>query len=370
MRSVVMHIVFDARPLQSASRNRGIGRFAYEVLAALYRRAPDLQYTFLQVSGGTPPRLPKGVNGRTLSYPGRVPEQLRGLADALILRGLLAKAAGDLYYSPEYGLPSSSPIPAVVTVHDLIPWVLRHPSYLRQRIRWGMQRRLLGRAARLLCDSKSTRLQLMAKVHVEAARTLVIYPGVSQTFFATPPAADVKTIRSRYGQGFALFVGECDWRKRPEHALAAIAPTDRRLLIVGPNQRHAARLRRLATQAGVSDRVTVAGMLTDRELVAAYASASVLLFPSRYEGFGLPLLEAAAMGVPAVAYNNSSIPEAAGEGTHLVEEGDLRQFVGEAVGIIKRSRPAGDPAKAKARAREFTWDRTAEQMLNAFTQVT
>jgi len=182
----------------------------------------------------------------------------------------------------------------VVTVHDQIPWVLRHASYLRQRLRWAPQRRLLSHAARLLCDSQAPRATLLAGLPVDASRTRVVYPGVDEAFFTTPPAADVTTMRERYGPRFALFVGECDWRKRPEHALAVIAATDARLLIVGANARHASRLHRLAAEAGVSDRVSVAGFVSDRELLAAYAAASVLLFPSRYEGFGLPLLEAAA----------------------------------------------------------------------------
>jgi glycosyltransferase involved in cell wall biosynthesis len=197
----------------------------------------------------------------------------------------------------------------------------------------------------------------------------VIYPGVSETFFIAPPEADVMTTRQRYGPRYALFVGESDWRKRPEHALAAIASTDARLLIVGPNERHAARIHRLAARAGVTGRVTLAGYVSDRDLVAAYAGASVLLFPSRYEGFGLPLLEAAAVGVPAVAYANSSIPEAAGEGTRLIPDGDEVRFVGEARAIVNGTGTLPDPQAARARARQFSWDRTADQMLRAFREL-
>ena len=348
---------------------RGIGRFAYEVLAGFARRAPELDYTFLQVPDRPAPRLPKGVTGQALTYPARIPEQLRGYTDAVVLQSLLGSVRADLYYSPEYGLPRSSPMPAVITVHDLIPWVLPHPSYVRQRVRWAIQRRLLPRASRLLCDSRATQSSLVARLGVEEARSRVIYPGVSETFFVQPPAADLTTMRERFGQDFALFVGECDWRKRPEHALAAIAPTDRRLLIIGPNDRHAQRLRRLADRAGVGSRVTLAGFVSDRELVAAYAVARVLLFPSRYEGFGLPLLEGAAMGLPAIAYRNSSIPEAAGEGARLIDDGDLRQFVAEASSVMAGTKPGIDPEIGRARAREFTWDRTADQMLAAFADV-
>ena len=348
---------------------RGIGRFTFEILAAFGRRAPDLEYTFLQAAHRPPPKLPKSVTGRPLSYRSRIPEQLRGYLDALVLRRLIASAPADLYYSPEYGLPRGGSIPVVVTVHDQIPWVLRHASYLRQRLRWAPQRRLLSHAARLLCDSQATRATLLAGLPVDASRTRVVYPGVDEAFFTNPPAADVTTMRERYGPRFALFVGECDWRKRPEHALAVIAATDARLLIVGANARHASRLHRLAAEAGVSDRVSVAGFVSDRELLAAYAAASVLLFPSRYEGFGLPLLEAAAVGLPAIAYANSSIPEAAGDGARLIPEGDLPRFVAEAREVLDGKAPAVPAGAGKERARQFTWDRAADQMLRAFREV-
>ena len=364
-----MQIVFDARPLQSASRTRGIGRFTFEVLAALGRRAPDLAYTFLIVPDQPRPALPKSIAGNWLTYPARIPEQLRGYADAAVLRRLIGSTAADLYYSPEYGLPRGASFPAVITVHDLIPWVVPHSSYLRQRVRWAVQRRLLPQATRLLCDSNSTKSSLVGRLHIDESRSRVIYPGVSEVFFAAPSAADVTTMRARYGAKFALFVGECDWRKRPEDALTAIAPTEVRLLIVGANARHARRLRRLTAQAGVADRVVMAGFLSERDLVAAYAAASVFLFPSRYEGFGLPLLEAAAVGVPAIAYINSSIPEAAGAGTRLVPDGDVRRFAAEANAVLNGDGPPIDLEAGRQHARQFTWDRTADQMLSAFREV-
>ena len=176
-------------------------------------------------------------------------------------------------------------------------------------------------------------------------------------------------MRARYGAKFALFVGESDWRKRPEDALTAIAPTEVRLLIVGANARHARRLRRLTSQAGVADRVVLVGFLSERDLVAAYAAASVFLFPSRYEGFGLPLLEAAAVGVPAIAYINSSIPEAAGAGTRLVPDGDVRRFAAEAAAVLNGEGPPIDLEAGRQHARQFTWDRTADQMLSVFREV-
>jgi len=364
-----MQIVFDARPLQSASRTRGIGRFTFEVLAALGRRAPDLVYTFLVVPDQPRPALPKGIAGNWLTYPARIPEQLRGYVDAAVLRRRIASTSADLYYSPEYGLPRGGSIPSVVTVHDLIPWVLPHASYVRQRVRWALQRRLLPRAACLLCDSKATRSTLVERLGIAESRTRVVYPGVGEAFFTAPSAPDVRTMQARYGTRFALFVGESDWRKRPEDALAAIAPTDVRLLIVGANARHAGRLRRLGSAAGVADRVVLAGFLSERDLVAAYGAASVLLFPSRYEGCGLPLLEAAAVGLPAIAYANSSIPEAAGAGARLVPDGDVRQFAAEAAAVLSGDGPRIDPEVGRQHARQFTWDRTAEQMLRAFREV-
>ncbi len=365
-----MHVLFDVRPLQSASVHRGIGRYVFELLASLARCQPALRFTFLRMRGQPPPRLPAGVSGGWLFYPLPFPEQLRGYADALVLPRLLSRVAADAYHSPEYGLPAKSSVPLVVSVHDLIPWVVPHRSYLRQRVRWFPQVRLLKRARVAACDSDFTRRMLIARHRIDPARTRVVYPGINPAFFGRPDADDVRSIQARFGSGFALLVGECDWRKRPEHAVAAIASMPRlRLVIVGPNRRHTARIGRLAQAAGASDRVTVAGVLTDGELLAAYASACLLLFPSRYEGFGMPVLEAAAVGLPVVAYANSALPEVCGGSLELVPEGDLEAFTARAHTIAANPDGTWDGAAARTRAQAFTWERAAGEVFRIYQEI-
>jgi len=367
-----VRVLFDARPLQSQSAFRGIGRYAFELIAALARRAPDVEFTFLRDPRARQPRLPEGVPRRWLNFPISAPEQLRGYLDALWLPRLLARAPIDLYHSPEYGQPLRSRTPVVVSVHDLIPWIVRHPSYLRQRARWGLQVRLLARAHRLVCDSHATREALLAGRNVDAARTRVVYPGISSFLRERPAPEQMDAIRRRFGGHFALMVGECDWRKRAELAIAAVAQCGDpalRLVVVGPNRRHAPRLRRQASAAGMSERFALAGPISDAELLAAYTTARMLLFPSSYEGFGLPALEALATGLPVVAYDNSAIPEVLGEDAGLLPDGDLDAFVARVRAILADPGRRWNGPHSMERARAFTWGKTAEGIHELYREI-
>ena len=358
-----MLIAFDARPLQGAGAARGIGRYAAELLGGLARTGPELEFVFI-VRAGEPP--PQGLRGRFLSLPLRLPERLQGYGDALLLGRILAQTGARAYHSVEYGMPWRSPLSTLVSVHDLVPWTVPHRSYLRQRARWGLQVRLLGRADRLLCNSAHTRESILGRLHVEPGRATVVYPGVAEAFMRPAPVAGVEAMRRRFGS-FLLMVGECDWRKRPEHALATLARLGERLrlVITGPNQRHEPRLRALAAALGVEDRLELTGVLPDAELACGYAAARLLLFPSRAEGFGLPVLEAASQRLPVVAYANTALPEICGGTFPLVADGDLDRFAARAHDLLQHpDEQAVD--SAATRARTFTWNRTAEQVLKSY----
>jgi glycosyltransferase involved in cell wall biosynthesis len=263
-------------------------------------------------------------------------------------------------------MPWRSPVPTLVSVHDLIPWTVRHRSYLRQRARWALQVRLLRRADRLLCNSAHTRAVILERLHVEPGRASVVYPGVGETFMRPAPADGVEALKRRFAS-FVLMVGECDWRKRPEHAIATLARLGEplRLVITGPNQRHEPRLRAMAATHGVADRLELPGVLPDAELASAYAAARLLLFPSRAEGFGLPVLEAAAQRLAVVAYANTALPETCGDALPLVTDGDLDAFQARAQEMLDHRDDQAIEAGA-ARAVSFTWERTAEQVLKSY----
>jgi glycosyltransferase involved in cell wall biosynthesis len=356
-------IAFDARPLQGAGSARGIGRYAAELLRALGKMAPELEFLFI-VRAGAP--RPSGLKGRFLMLSVRVPERLQGYSDALVLGRILAQTEARAYHSVEYAMPWRSPIPTLVSVHDLVPWTVRHRSYLRQRLRWASQVRLLRRADRLLCNSGHTRDTILERLKVEPARTEVVYPGVSEIFMQPAPAAGKEAMHRRFGS-FVLMVGECDWRKRPEHTIATLARLREpfRLVITGPNGRHQRRLEAVAAAHGVADRLELTGVLHDAELASAYAAARLLLFPSRAEGFGLPVLEAAAQRLPVVAYANTALPEICGDAFPLVADGDLDAFSARAQELLDHADESAIEAGA-ARARSFTWARTAEQVLKSY----
>jgi glycosyltransferase involved in cell wall biosynthesis len=169
------------------------------------------------------------------------------------------------------------------------------------------------------------------------------------------------------GFPYVLFVGAIEPRKDPVLAVEALARVDDdvRMIMVGPPKRAIGELREAIERLGLSRRVDLRGYVTKDELAALYRGARCLLFPSRYEGFGLPLLEAMACGTPVVATRAGAIPEVAGDAAVLVERDPeaIAEGVRRAESLREQLRAAGI-----ARASQFSWAETARRTLAAYRE--
>src|SRR3954451_19693992 len=298
-------------------------------------------------------------------------EWVRG--EQQLLPGLARHAGIDAMHSLASTAPLRGPFRRVTTVHDLI--YLVHPEAHFGVLALGM-RILVGQAARrshrLIAVSQSTGRDLQERLHVPAAKIDVIPNGV----LAPPggPAPDVAEVRRKYelGDRRVLLAASA---KRPHKNLprlldaVASLPAGRRPLVVLPGYptEHEAELRARAGQLGIEDDVRFLGWLGSDELEGLYAASAAFVMPSLYEGFGLPVLEAMARGVPVACADRSSLPEVAGEAALLFDPDDPR---GVAAAI---ERVLGDPAErarlvaaGRARAAEFTWERTARATLASY----
>lgn len=275
----------------------------------------------------------------------------------------------DVLHCPKSGVPARLPCPAVVTIHDLL--FLREPARYGWLWRQYWSRtvaRAVERAAVVLCDSEATRRDVERFFPATAAKARVVPPGVDASRFA---GEDGLPDGLEPGRPYFFFVGNLTRRKNIPVLLEAHARLDGRsdaaLVLAGAPDFGAGELIHAIHAAGEKRLVRWLGPVDDRQLAALYRHALALVYPSEFEGFGLPLLEAMASGCPVVSSTGGALPEAAGDAALLVPPNDAAALADAML------RVAGDPAlredlvrRGRVRAGELTWRRTAERVLAAY----
>jgi len=221
--------------------------------------------------------------------------------------------------------------------------------------------RAARRAERVLTVSERTRRDLIEHYGLPESNIVVTPNGVDPAFGLDGPKAD--------GSAYALFVGALQPRKDPVSAVEAIALVDGglRLVFAGPDKGCGPALREAVARLGLEDRVELLGYVEQERLAALYRGAACLVFPSRYEGFGLPVIEAMACGTPVVATRTSALPEVAGDAAVLVEPGSpaaLAQGISDVLADRERLTAAG-----LERARSFSWRKSAERTLAVYREL-
>ncbi len=306
----------------------GIGRYTRELVRAVVAEAPGYDYTLFSARPPAVPAVPESlpVAPNVLHRPAPVDERwLYRLWYRARLPLPVQTFAGrlDLFHSPDFVLPPvGGGIPTLLTVHDLsfVHYPATFPNnlvaYLNRVVPWSV-----GRASHVLADSHSTRRDLAAVWNVPESKVTVLYSGVNERFRPVTDAAALAALRARYGLGnrpYVLAVGTVQPRKNYELLVRAFRAVAERqphaLVIAGGKGWLTEGLAVEIARQGLSERVLLAGFVADEDLPALYSAADLFVFPSLYEGFGLPLLEAMACGVAVVSSDASSLPEVAQTG--------------------------------------------------------
>jgi glycosyltransferase involved in cell wall biosynthesis len=302
------------------------------------------------------------------------------LRELVALSWRLFRLRLDLYHATHYVLPIATPSRVVVTIHDIIH--LLYPQFLPNRIALvyaqRMMRRSLARADRVIAVSENTRSDLMDYFGVDGSEIEVIYNGVDETFRQQLAEEDLQRWLRQLGlrRPYLLFVGNPKPHKNLDRVIRAyararqLADFDAPLVCVGDRTAAQFKLRQRAEQLGVGDQVRLLGHVAQEALPALYQGATLFLYPTLYEGFGLPVVEAMASGTPVLTSNTSALKEIAGGHAQLVDPLDTERMAKAIARLVTDDRYRASLAeKGLARSRDFHWRLAAEQTRGVYLEV-
>jgi alpha-1,3-rhamnosyl/mannosyltransferase len=292
-----------------------------------------------------------------------------GLSQQWRVPPLLRDAA--VYHSPYYLMPYRPGLPAVLTVYDLIPQLFPAGVSARARLWFRLAMRLALRAAdQVICISESTRRDLLAHYSVDPARVSAI-PLAPAAHFRPQGADEQERVRRKFGLDgrFALYVGINKPHKNLVRLVEAWArvQSDAILLIGGAWDARYPQVKVRAAELGLGERVRFIGRVEEADLPGLYSACELFVFPSRYEGFGLPVVEALACGAAVACANTSSLPEVGGEAAAYFEPGDVGGMAEVLEGILETGDGRRETGRlAVAQAAQFSWERTARATLAVY----
>lgn len=361
----MLRIGFDGRALHSPAA--GVRRYASALLPALLSRG-DVEVVAL---GGDPVSLPRGV--LHVEAPLHPPTNLGWTLVGLPLAARRARI--DVLHAPAYTAPAWGAPPIVLTIHDVS--YARRPEWYPYRsdlARRAFYRRSAHAARVILTDSEFSAREIVAAYGVSRERIVVARLGVDGRF-SPGGALEAGALPREIAQPFVLHVGDLHERRNLATAVHAVIGARRRLggasplslVLAGVDRGVGEALRATAADANAPDAVVTLGPVSEDLLLSLYRCASALVYPSLYEGFGLPVLEAMACGTPVIASRAASIPEVLGDAGLLVDPIDVPAWIEAIVSVVSdEHHMATMRSRGLARAAEFTWARTAQLTLDAY----
>jgi glycosyltransferase involved in cell wall biosynthesis len=369
-----LRIAIDARKL----RDYGIGTYVRNLLRHLARIDQATEYIVLCREADREVVSELGANYKTVTVrsPGySIREQVTVPLD-------LRRERVDLFHAPHYVLPALTPCKSVVTIHDCIH--LRFPQYLRRmRLGYAYARGSLWvathRSNRILTVSEASKRDILDYFHVPPSKIDVIYNGIDERFSTPPPEDDVARVRERYqlDDPFILYAGNIKPHKNLERTIEAFHLLRRtgqfdqvKLVIIGDEIAKYAALRHAVHRHKLHKYVRFFGFVPDRTLAILYRLSAVFVFPSLYEGFGLPPLEAMASGTPVITSNVSSLPEVVGDAALLVDPLHPDAIADALRRVLTDAGLRSDlSARGLERARHFSWERSIRRVREIYTEV-
>ena len=370
-------IVIDTRHI----RDFGIGTYIRNLVRALAKLDSENRYILVTYSADAQEWNGLPSNFELALYERKDSDLFDQAAFPLFLRGLRA----DLYHIPLNVVSVLMPTPYVVTVHDMSSLLYDQMPTRRRRFRRYQFRRGLERAGRIIAVSNATQRDIEGLFGINAGKIRRIYNAPDPQFLeANPDPSDPEQLltleRYQIRRPFLLYVGTIRPQKNIPRLVEAFAvlraeleghPTygDLRLIIIGDEISRHPEVRRTVIQTRVEQAVRFLGFVPFDTLRTFYASAAAFVFPSLYEGFGLPPLEAMASGTPVVTSNVSSLPEVVGDSAVLVNPENVFEIArGIREALTSESLREALVRRGHQQARKFSWEATARQVLDVYQE--
>jgi glycosyltransferase involved in cell wall biosynthesis len=360
-----LRVGIDGRALTSPAA--GVRRYVRELLRALVALDEGVDLVAL---GGDRACVPDGV-----SHVEESPHPPTNLGWSLVgLPQAAQRARLDVLHAPAYTAPLWGTAPVVLTVHDVS--YARHPEwypYRRDVVRRAFYRRSARRARLVLTDSEFSASEIVAAYGIARERIAVVPLGVDARF--SPSSTNGCELPQEIAGPFVLHVGDLHERRNLPTVVDAVVGARRHfggaaavsLVLAGVDRGVGDALCAIAAEADVPEAVIRLGPVSEELLVSLYRCATALVYPSLYEGFGLPILEAMACGTPVIASRAASIPEVAGTAGILLDPLDVGAWTDAIVSVVNDDDRRGQMrANGLVRATDFTWARTARQTLAAY----
>ena len=362
-------IAIDARKIHDF----GIGTYIYNIVHGLAEIDSENQYFLLVGPQGESAfgPLPDNFTVQVENSP------LYSVREFFQMSWCLRRLKIDLYHASHYVLPLWVPGKTVVTIHDIIH--LLYPDFLPSPLALfyanNMIRYALRRGDRIITVSQNTANDLARFFTMNLEKVDVIYNGVQETFHQRVPQEKAKPWREKFNiqSPYVLFVGNPKPHKNLDRVVKAFAQVVKRgnpdtsLVCVGGREPEYFKIRQRAEQLGIGDRILLVGLVPDEALPSIYQGATLFLYPTLYEGFGLPVIEAMASGVPVITSNTSALKEIAEGYAHLVDPLDVDALADAISHYLEDSEHRISLSTlGLQRSETFCWRQAAQETLDSY----
>lgn len=285
----------------------------------------------------------------------------------------------DIFHGPCYFIPNSLRCKLIVTIHDLM--FFRYPEFLRPEWVVSLKKRIYAsskRADAVIAVSNFTKREITELLNIPEERIWVIYNGIASNFRPVNDKAKIEEMKSKYGvkSPYLLFVGNIEPKKNIETLIRAYVELRNStiykysLLVVGKKAWHFPTVWHTVKQLNVEKDVIFLDIVDSDDLPYLYSGAEVFIFPSLFEGFGIPVIEAMACGTPVVASNLTSLPEIAGDAAVLVDPLNVEEITGAIYNVLSNSELRRQLVKkGLERAKDFSWEKTARETLALYKEL-